>query len=241
MSPMLGIMASGISGNLGPTKTNMAGWWDPSVSSSVTLSSGKVSQINDLSGNGRHMVQATSAQQPTYTTAGRNGLNTMTFNGIENLSPSGTMSSTYLTMFIVARNLYSNRTTTSWTNEQLNLQNSDGVSDIWDFQLGTGGTNNYHWADGAKNDVWHYFSITRPLTGTNPTATIDGGGSWSNTRTAGHTIPALSTGKLQLGRRSTDNGQPLYGDIGEVILYTDIKGSTDITAINNYLKAKWGF
>lgn len=239
--PILGTVASSNKVFSPLSLSNLAGWWDPSDASSVTLSSGRVSQLNDLSGNSRHMVQATSAQQPTYTTAGRNGLNIMTFNGIENLSPSGTMSSTYLTMFIVARNLYANRTTTSWTNEQLNLQNSDSVDDIWDFQLGQGGSNYYHWADGAKNDSWHYFSITRPVTGTNPTATIDGGGSWSNTRVSGNTIPSLSTGKLQLGRRTTDNGQPLYGDIGEVILCTDIKGSTDVTTINNYLKAKWGF
>jgi hypothetical protein len=165
----------------------------------------------------------------------------MTFNGIENMSPSATMSSTYLTMMIVVKNDFSNRTATSWTNEQLNLQNNDTSNDIWDFQLGTGGSNFYHWADGAKNDSWHYFSITRPLTGTSPTATVDAGGSWSNTREAGNTIPALSTGKLQIGRRTTDNGQPLYGKIGEVILYTDIKDATDIGKLNTYLAAKWGF
>lgn len=241
MTPMLGIMASSRQAFTPASLPNLAGWWDPSDASSVTVSSGLVSQVNDKSGNGRHFVQATSAQQPTYTTAGRNGLNVLTFNGIENMSPSTTMSSTFLTMMIVVKNDFSNRTATSWTNEQLNQQNSDGTNDIWSFQLGTGGTNNYQWADGAKNDVWHYFSITRPLTGTNPTATIDGGGSWSNTRNAGHTIPALSTGKLQIGRRSTDNGQPLYGRIGEVILYTDIKDSTDIGKLNTYLATKWGF
>lgn len=240
MTPMLGIMSSSRAAFTPSSLSNMAGWYDPSVSSSVTLSSGKVSQLNDLSGNARHMVQATSAQQPTYTTSGRNGLNIMTFNGVENMAPSGTFSSTYLTMFIVVKNEYNDRTATNWTNEQLDLQNGDTGSNIYDFQLGTGGTNYYHWADGATNGAWHYFSITRPLTGTNPTATIDGGGSWSNTRVAGNTIPALSTGRLGIGKQY-GGAQPMYGQMGEIILYSDIKNSTDIGKVNTYLAAKWGF
>lgn len=240
MSPILGIIASKRSAFSPASLTNMAGWYDASDSSSVTLSSGKVSQINDLSGNARHMVQATSAQQPTYTTGARNSLNVMTFNGVENMAPSGTFSPTYLTMFIVVKNEFNDRTATNWNSEQLNLQNGDQASNIYAFQLGTGGSNYYYWADGATNGAWHYFSITRPLTGTNPTATIDAGGSWSNTRVSGNTIPALSTGRLGIGRRY-DTAQPMYGQIGEIILYSDIKNATDIGKVNTYLAAKWGF
>ena len=39
-----------------------------------------VSQINDLSGNARHLVQATAANMPKYAGVGRNGLNVAAFN-----------------------------------------------------------------------------------------------------------------------------------------------------------------
>ena len=54
-------------------------WADASVASSVTLNSGNVSQINDLSGNNRHLAQATAVNQPAYLTNGRNGKNVIDY------------------------------------------------------------------------------------------------------------------------------------------------------------------
>jgi hypothetical protein len=55
-------------------------WWDASDASSVTLDSGRVSQLADKSGNGRHLTNTTSGStQPSYITAGRNGLNVARF------------------------------------------------------------------------------------------------------------------------------------------------------------------
>jgi hypothetical protein len=55
-------------------------WWDAADSASVTLDSGRVSQLSDKSGNGRHAVNTTSGStQPSYVTAGRNGLNVARF------------------------------------------------------------------------------------------------------------------------------------------------------------------
>jgi hypothetical protein len=55
-------------------------WWDASDSASVTLDSGRVSQLADKSGNSRHLTNTTSGStQPSYVTAGRNGLNVARF------------------------------------------------------------------------------------------------------------------------------------------------------------------
>lgn len=56
-------------------------WLDASDSSSVTLNGSTVSQWNDKSGNGNHATQTTAANQPTYTSAGLNGFNVITFDG----------------------------------------------------------------------------------------------------------------------------------------------------------------
>lgn len=55
-------------------------WYDAADSASITLDSGRVSQWSDKSGNARHATNTTSGStQPSYTTAGRNGLNVLTF------------------------------------------------------------------------------------------------------------------------------------------------------------------
>ena len=55
-------------------------WWDASDAASVTLDSGRVSQLSDKSGNGRHAANTTSGStQPTYITGARNGLNVARF------------------------------------------------------------------------------------------------------------------------------------------------------------------
>jgi len=55
-------------------------WWDAADAASVTLDSGRVSQLSDKSGKGRHAANSTSGStQPSYVTAGRNGLNVARF------------------------------------------------------------------------------------------------------------------------------------------------------------------
>lgn len=68
-------------------------WYDAADSDSVTLDSGRVSQWSDKSGNSRHATNTTSGStQPSYTTAGRNGLNVLTFAAasVQRLTVSGT-------------------------------------------------------------------------------------------------------------------------------------------------------
>jgi hypothetical protein len=55
-------------------------WWDAADAASVTLDSGRVSQLSDKSGNGRHAANTTSGStQPSYVTGARNGLNVARF------------------------------------------------------------------------------------------------------------------------------------------------------------------
>lgn len=55
-------------------------WYDAADSASITLNSGRVSQWSDKSGNARHATNTTSGStQPSYTAAGRNGLNVLSF------------------------------------------------------------------------------------------------------------------------------------------------------------------
>jgi hypothetical protein len=53
-------------------------WYDASQPSKVKLNGSNVSEWQDIIG-GRHLSQATAANQPAYTTAGQNGRNCITF------------------------------------------------------------------------------------------------------------------------------------------------------------------
>ncbi len=55
-------------------------WWDAADAASVTLDSGRVSQLADKSGKSRHAANTTSGStQPSYVTGARNGLNVARF------------------------------------------------------------------------------------------------------------------------------------------------------------------
>ena len=57
--------------------SSLALWLDAADSSTITLNGSTVSQWNDKSGNGRHVSQATPAQQPTYSATGMLGKPTL--------------------------------------------------------------------------------------------------------------------------------------------------------------------
>ena len=67
-------------------------WLDASDTATITLVSGtNVSEWRDKSGNGRHATQATSANQPTYTSNSQNGYGIISFDGgTDNLDISST-------------------------------------------------------------------------------------------------------------------------------------------------------
>lgn len=74
----------------------LALWLDAEDATSITLNGTTVSQWNDKSGNARHAVQGTAANQPTYTTSGLNGKPALTFDGSDDffelpnsVAPSG--------------------------------------------------------------------------------------------------------------------------------------------------------
>src|SRR5207253_147257 len=88
------------------TPTDIAGcqaWYDPSDLASITSSGGAVSQLNDKSGNARHLTQATGSLQPITGTRTQNGLNVIDFDGVDDYmdSPSFSVSQPF-TEFVVS-------------------------------------------------------------------------------------------------------------------------------------------
>lgn len=91
-------------GAFAPTdETGLYYWFDASNAASRTIATG-VSQLNDLSGNARHAVQATGANQPTVATASQNGLDGLLFDSTDQLiAPDHAV--TFIHAFVVAKNI----------------------------------------------------------------------------------------------------------------------------------------
>ncbi len=76
------------SGRFGVTFTTPADlspfqWFDGSDSASITASGGFISQWADKSGNSRHLTQASGTNQPQVSAAAVNGLDAVTFGGVD--------------------------------------------------------------------------------------------------------------------------------------------------------------
>lgn len=63
----------------------LVAWYDPTDAATVTLAGSNISQINDKSANGYHLVQAMGANQPPYELSVFNGKNAVRFNGAQYL------------------------------------------------------------------------------------------------------------------------------------------------------------
>jgi len=64
-----------------PAEITTAFWLDAADANNITVSSGKVSQWSDKSGNSRHATQGTADNQPAYVTGALNGLPVLSFDG----------------------------------------------------------------------------------------------------------------------------------------------------------------
>jgi len=67
--------------NWTPADIDTALWLDAADASTITESGGVVSQWDDKSGNGRHVTQATAANQPTFAANAVNGKSAIDFDG----------------------------------------------------------------------------------------------------------------------------------------------------------------
>lgn len=66
-----------------PTQISQIGWYDPSDTSTITESSGFVSQLDDLSIYQQHLGQSTGSAQPETGTRTQNGLNVLDYDGLD--------------------------------------------------------------------------------------------------------------------------------------------------------------
>ena len=193
-----------------------------------------VSQWDDLSGNARHLLQATGANQPLYTAAILNGKPVVRFDGVND-----TLKATAFTLvqpehvFIVIRwrsaagaveaNNFGMDGNAANGGALYEASNSSNVAATAGAALAASPTG------GAT--VWHSYSVL--FNGASSELRTDGGAAVSGN------LGANNLGGLTLGARA-DAAGPADVDVAEVIIYASVLSTSDRQAVEGYLRTKWG-
>jgi hypothetical protein len=225
-----------------PADLSPALWLDASDTSTITESSGAVSQWNDKSGNGRNVTQATGVRQPSTGTATINSLNVLAFDGGDILQRA-TFTMTTRTVFVVA--------------EATGAPTSQGA--LWRHNASTGnGINILRHNGTGQNSILYFYRLTSALatslsgltaphqiTGRfTDSATIEARLNGSQVASEVVGAAALASDRvMHVGGDSLNFGsaptEGFVGRIAEIICYTATLSDTNMGLVESYLETKW--
>jgi hypothetical protein len=229
-----------------PALISTALWLDAADASTVTTVSGAVSQWNDKSGNARNATQSTAGNRPTYTSAGQNGLNVLTFDGTDDwlalpntTNPSGGNATfaackpnhVNIAAFIIGRSY-------NWGSWYLNSVNTG--ADV-KYNIGrTGVDEDSAIATGLTNNT------NKILTGTydniNVRVSANGGTFVSTAYTPNPTYNANDATTIGAARNTSNAiASPFRGPMYEIVVIHSALSQTVIEKMHGYLAHKWGF
>lgn len=224
--------------------SGLALWLDARDASTLALSGSSVTQWNDKSGKGNHVVQGTGANQPDYLTSGINALPAVSFSAAnKNLAVADNATFDHgpqIDVFVVAQR----DTDTGGLQSPISKYNGSTIvreffisvnsSDVWALTAST---------TGASGDIIIASATTATLgqgfvveCGHNSTAgfvSINGG---AFTYGPGSVGIVNSDSALTLGRVS---GGDFYGKVSEVLFYTRCLNVAERAEVTAYLKSKW--
>lgn len=228
---MQGRKPAGGGGSFDPsTVTGLRAWYDADDAGSFTFSSGSiVSQWNDLSSNGNHLVQATTASQPSRTGT-VNGRSSVVFDGSNDTMAAVLASGAVrpYTVFMVAVNAETGSTQrTAFTfepNDGRFYRASAGNLNMFQGAVLSSGVS---WGTGVR-------LVTGVFNGVSSTVAVDSGSDVSGSAGTGNNGTEVNIGSLY------GTGEYWNGQVCEFLYYNGILGSTDQADIKAYLKAKWG-
>ena len=202
---------------------SLAMWYDASDASSITHSSGVVSQWNDKSGNARHLAESNNTYKPTYTANILNGYGGINFYLNKGLFSTANPVVGYVATIIKAQN-------TTWNNYHVMLEsrtNATRIGGLWS----NGG--NTFWMDVYPSLAWQ--------DGTS--MSVSGAFSTINTPHIIEYTPSAGRGNPMSGITVGNFDQTNQGGSGiqyEIIALSAAPSQADREKIEGYLAHKWG-
>ena len=239
------------------TIAGLQAWWDASDASTITESSGAVSQIDDKSGNNYHLTQSTGASQPSLVSGAQNGLSVLRFDGTDDSFDAADFADLAageaITVICVAKRAGTGSTHTL-------IAKFDSVSgnhlseDGWSFRLNAGDKLNFVASrDASYTQVISSATVSAAATSVLSFKTTSGSlTSSSSLYKNGQIVSSSSTGTVETLDNSTypvvigrlDYQGAAYdfwdGDICEILVYDSALSDADREAVEDYLMTKWG-
>jgi hypothetical protein len=216
------------------TPASIAGllsWHDATNSGSITASGGLVSQWSDLSGNSRHLTQASGSLQP-QTGGNINGVAALTFDNVDDVMGTGGFLTSNCTIFTVQR---------IDSNDSWNVMSISGTPRDISYSNSASQINTWSSTDGDY--LTCIISMLNPTidcvryasTGTCDRRIYSAEEGFRAANTTGK-VSGLSGASMTIGTFA----RTLGGVVGEVIIYDSVLSDTDRETVIQYLEAKWG-
>lgn len=208
--------------------TDLRGWWDVSDEGSITSSSGAISQIADLSGNGNHFVQSTAGNKPTLSADAPSGRNVATFDGVNDsmTAPDATsLDLTQCSIFIALTMVSSGATA--------NILSKDSAQIYEGYTIKMDGS----YLRCLPNSEVAVVYALHPYTGRHvlgmmyDQVTV-------RARYDGAIYPSIGTLSYTTALRNGSQGLVLGGS-GSAFVNIAVIGSTTAATVEAYLKGKW--
>lgn len=236
-------------GGFPSTLTGLIGWWDASVTASLTLSGSDITAVADQSGAGNDMTGGVGvgAFKPTYNATGFN-----------TSYPAMMMGVNFASLTKSSFAFGTGNTLTFFCVGQLDSANCDNFGRILSYYDGAGSNDADHNAvflvgrNNAADGIILYrnFSSTSKAVATNAKfrciATVDSSGVMTiyidGVAAVGSTLNAAfgASGTLTIGMAAFNTISPWRGSISEIGIATGFTNSTDVGLLDSYLQTKWG-
>ena len=223
-----------------PVTSDLYAWYDAANTSSITSSSGFVSEWADSSGNGINAVQATGSLQPAYGPVVCNGIIVPYFN-VDRLVANASLVGNALTVFTVGSKesqggLFSySRWASIWKDGAgaNDYANTDAILGVWANTI-------YAYSNNAAIAT---ISSSAVNTIQNSALRLDGSNvkTWSNGSTAtGTASTSLNADRITIGDASLGTGDSyLNGFVAEHIIYNRALTDQEVADVQTYLANKW--
>ena len=220
-------------------------WFDATDSSTITLSSGSLTQWNDKSGNGRNLTAVSGYANATVSSAYQNGLNVFNFsgNGLYRTAAGNVFYPLDVYIVVALKSLTTHVDVLGMGDTSTDNFNSltfaESAASRWHNGSSGGGRQTISTSDETSlSFLLIQWSIANGnyLLRRNSTQLIQASRSYSFNNSA--------TSIFQIGYRHTDNvygtSANFRGYIGEIVAFNNQIGTTQRQQIESYLAQKWG-
>jgi len=223
---------------------NLQLWLDAADTSTITESSGLVSQWDDKSGQGNDAVQGTGANQPTTNANTQNGKNVIDFDGstdFMSIADSASISLTGDCTFFFTGNL----TDTTGTARNFIAKDANAA-----YRLRVTETGDLSWIllnDGVSSEadtsssavIFGASAILTTAVAIGGTISFRNNGTSIGTATTTKASIADTAGALLIG--SIDGASENWlGNMSEILIYDRLLSASEIESVETYLLGKWG-